>query len=89
MAIRLHPWQTLKKHLNAQPTDDVAGLQQALDAFRDYYNQIRPHRGIGRAHNRTEIICLIHNNDTTVITNGELLAEFTLDPTKGYQRKNG
>ena len=48
------------------------------------------HLGIGRAHNRTEIICLIHNNDATVITtNGEVLAEFTLDPTKGYQRKNG
>lgn len=49
------------------------------------------HLGIGRAHARTEIICLIHNNNATVIAlnTGELLAEFTLDPTKNYQRKNG
>lgn len=48
------------------------------------------HLGIGRAHARVEIICLIHNNDATVITNdGTVLAEFTLDPTRGYQRKNG
>jgi hypothetical protein len=46
--------------------------------------------GIGRAHTRTEIICLIHNNNATVIAlnTGELLAEFTLNPTKNYQRKN-
>ena len=48
------------------------------------------HLGIGRAHARTEIICLIHNNDATVITDtGEIIAEFSLDPTRGYQRKNG
>ena len=33
------------------------------------------HLGIGRAHNRKEVICLIHNNEATVITdNGEVLA---------------
>ena len=49
------------------------------------------HLGIGRAHTRTEIICLVHNDDATIITldTGELLAEFTLNPTKNYQRKNG
>ena len=49
------------------------------------------HLGIGRAHARAEIICLIHNNDATVITRdtGEILAEFTLNPAHGYQRKNG
>lgn len=48
------------------------------------------HLGIGRAHARTEIICLVHNLDATVITNnGQVLAEFTLNPTHDYQRKNG
>ena len=49
------------------------------------------HLGIGRAHARTEIICLIHNNDAIIstATTGEILAEFTLNPTHGYQRKNG
>jgi transposase InsO family protein len=135
-------WQTLKKHLNTHPATSLPDLQHRLDQFREYYNQIRPHRGIGRrtpafayqlipkaaptlpddpniwrvrydtidndgkislrnhgrmihlgigrAHNRTEIICLIHNNDATVITHdGTVLAEFTLNPTKGYQTKNG
>ncbi len=49
------------------------------------------HLGIGRSHARTEIICLVHNNDATVIAQhtGEILAEFTLDPAHDYQRKNG
>jgi hypothetical protein len=48
------------------------------------------HLGIGRSHARTDVIALIHNHDTTVITHdGTVLAEFTLDPTKGYQAKNG
>ena len=48
------------------------------------------HLGIGHAHNRTEVICLIHNQQATIITHtGTVLAEFTLDPTRGYQKKNG
>lgn len=48
------------------------------------------HLGIGRAHARTEIICLIHNNDATISTHdGTVLAEYVLDPTRDYQRKNG
>lgn len=49
------------------------------------------HLGIGRAHSRTEIIALIHNNNATIAcqTTGEILAEFILDPTRNYQRKNG
>lgn len=135
-------WRTLKKHLDTRPAATVTDLQRTLDAFRDYYNTVRPHRGIGRktpsfayqlipkaapttpgdpglwrvrydtidrdgkislrhhgrmlhlgigrAHARQEVICLIHNNDATVITNdGTVLAEFTLNPTHGYQRKNG
>lgn len=49
------------------------------------------HLGIGRAHTRTEIIALIHNDHAIISTRdtGEILAEFTLDPTRNYQRKNG
>jgi len=135
-------WQTLKRHLAAHPADTIAELQTTLDSFRDYYNQQRPHRslgrrtpsfayqlipkaapttpddpglwrvrydtidndgkislryagkllhlGIGRAHARTEIICLIHNLDATVLTHeGLALAEFTLNPARDYQPKNG
>ena len=136
-------WQTLKKHLAAHPTTTITDLQTVLDAYRDYYNTVRPHRalrrktpafayqlipkaaptrpddpniwrvrydtidrdgkitirhsgrllhlGIGRAHARTEIIALIHNSEATISTRdtGEVIADFTLDPTRGYQRKNG
>ena len=41
-------WQTLKKHLDTRPTATIEQLQAVLDVFRDYYNQHRPHRGIGR-----------------------------------------
>ena len=135
-------WQTLKKHLAAHPAATLPELQTVLDAFRDHYNTIRPHRalgrrtpafayqlipkatptsrdhdtwrvrydtidrdgkitirhsgrllhlGIGRAHSRVEIIALIHNNDASIAARdtGEIIAEFTLDPAHGYQRKNG
>jgi len=42
--------QTLKKWLRRQPrAADLDTLQAQLDAFVDYYNHHRPHRGIGRA----------------------------------------
>ncbi len=136
-------WQTLKKYLDAHPAATLAELQAVLDTFREYYNTIRPHRGInrktpafayqlipkatptrpqdpniwrvrydtigidgkitlrhggkllhlgiGRPHARTEIVCLVHNNDATIIDlgSGELLAGFTLNPDKNYQTKNG
>ena len=50
------------------------------------------HLGVGRAHNRTEVIALIHNADATVITtDGTVLSEHALNPNHGYQpkRKNG
>ena len=135
-------WQTLKKYLDAHPAASLPELQNTLDAFRHYYNTVRPHRGIGRktpefaytlipkaspskpadpntwrvrydtidnegkitlrhtgkllhlgigrAHARTEIVCLVHNNNATVIAmnTGELLAEYTLNPDKNYQSKN-
>ena len=41
--------QTLKKWLSRQPrARSVAVLQAQLDAFAEYYNTQRPHRGIGR-----------------------------------------
>jgi transposase InsO family protein len=41
--------QTLKRYLAKQePARDIAELQLKLDTFRAYYNQVRPHRAIGR-----------------------------------------
>jgi transposase InsO family protein len=41
--------QTQKKWLAAQPAaGTVEELQRQLDAFRDYYNNHRPHRALGR-----------------------------------------
>ena len=41
--------------------------------------------------NPGRFICLAHNDEATIIAlnTGELLAEFTLNPDKNYQRKNG
>jgi transposase InsO family protein len=44
---RLH--QTLKRYLAKQPpAQTLSELQAQLDAFRHYYNHIRPHRALGR-----------------------------------------
>ena len=44
---RLH--QTLKRFLAKQdPAATIAELQAQLDTFRAYYNEVRPHRAIGR-----------------------------------------
>ena len=44
---RLH--QTLKRYLRKQaPAQSLAHLQLQLDSFREYYNQRRPHRALGR-----------------------------------------
>jgi transposase InsO family protein len=44
---RLH--QTLKNWLARQPpAATIVDLQAQLDTFADYYNQHRPHRGVGR-----------------------------------------
>jgi transposase InsO family protein len=41
--------QTLKRWLGRQPAaTDLGALQAQLDAFRDVYNEQRPHRAIGR-----------------------------------------
>jgi transposase InsO family protein len=43
---RLH--KTLKRYLQKQsPAEDLEALQVQLDGFRDYYNNIRPHRALG------------------------------------------
>lgn len=41
--------QTLKRFLSKQtPARDLAELKFQLDAFRDYYNHVRPHRALNR-----------------------------------------
>jgi transposase InsO family protein len=46
--------QTLKKHLRAQrQARSLSGLQAQLDAFVAYYNEVRPHRALGR---RTPVV---------------------------------
>jgi transposase InsO family protein len=41
--------QTLKRHLAAQPgADSLAALQDQIERFRAYYNDVRPHRAIAR-----------------------------------------
>jgi hypothetical protein len=134
---RLH--QTLKRYLAKQPpAQTLAELQQQLDAFRHYYNHIRPHRalgrrtplqaysarskarpagtragtyfrvredrvdktgkvslrydsklykiGLGRAYKGRAVKLLIANLQIRVIdSNGELLRELTLDPSRPYQ----
>jgi len=45
---RVH--QTVKKHLSTRPpARTLAQLQRQLDAFRAYYNTVRPHRALHRA----------------------------------------
>jgi transposase InsO family protein len=134
---RLH--QTLKRYLAKQPAPaTIAELQAQLDAFVHYYNNIRPHRaigrrtplqaysarvkakpaaatqtayfrvrqdkvdktgkvslrydsrlykiGVGRAHKGRTIKLLIADQQIRIIdTNGQLLRELTLDPTRSYQ----
>ena len=36
--------QTVKKHLDANPARSLAQLQNRLDVFAAYYNDVRPHR---------------------------------------------
>ena len=136
--------QTLKKWLEHQPkARAVSELQVQLDWFRRYYNEVRPHRalgratpasafaarppavpnpgplpvghfrtrrdvvdkagrvtlrhnsrlhhiGMGRAHIGTRVLLLVHDLDVRVITeDGELLRQFTLDPTRDYQGRSG
>lgn len=49
------------------------------------------HLHIGRAHARTEIICLVHNDQATVINadTREVLTEHTLDPATPTHEKTG
>jgi hypothetical protein len=131
----------LKKWLAKQRrARSVAELQGQLDRSRSYYNQVRPHRalgrrtpaeafaartkaaprraglavpthyrvrrdridkagkvtlryrskllhlGVGRRHIGARVLLLVADRDVRVITeDGELLAEFTLDPNKTYQ----
>lgn len=135
--------QTLKKWLARQPAAvAVANLQAQLSWFTGYYNDVRPHRalgrrtpavafaarpkagpradfptiadhyrvrhdvidasgvvtvrhnsrlhhlGIGRRHAGVRVLVLVHDLDIRVLTTeGVLLRELTLDPSRDYQRQ--
>ena len=50
-----------------------------------YHSQLR-HLGVGRRYTGTRVLLLVADRDVRVLNdNGELLAEFTIDPTKTYQ----
>jgi len=51
-----------------------------------YAGKLR-HLGIGRTHKGTRVTLIIHDENVMALaeTTGETLAEFTLDPTRGYQ----
>ncbi|MFE1522973.1 IS481 family transposase [Schaalia turicensis] len=54
-----------------------------------YAGKLR-HLGIGRAHRGQAIIALTHGPNVVIINraSGEIIAEFTIDPTRNYQKKN-
>jgi transposase InsO family protein len=41
--------QTLKRYLRRHPASTLPELQESLDRFGAYYNEVRPHRSLGRA----------------------------------------
>jgi transposase-like protein len=50
------------------------------------YRSALRHLGIGRRYAGTRVLILVADREVKVITeDGELLAEFTIDPTKQYQ----
>lgn len=53
-----------------------------------YAGQIR-HLGIGRAHAGSRVLLLIHDREITVsdTSTGQVIAEFTINPTRDYQAK--
>lgn len=54
-----------------------------------YQSRLR-HLGVGRRHAGTRVMLLVADRDVRVITqDGELLAEFTINPNKDYQPKKG
>lgn len=75
----------------------------APDIWRVRYDRLDPtgkmslraagrmmHLGCGRKWAGNEVVAIIHANHAQVVTYwGEIIADFTLDPTKSYQRKNG
>jgi hypothetical protein len=52
-----------------------------------YQSKLR-HLGVGRRYAGTRVMLLVAHRDVRVLTeDGELLAEFTIDPAKNYQPK--
>lgn len=54
------------------------------------YNSELKHLGVGKAHKGKKVLVLSYERDARVLTDeGEVLAEFTIDPEKDYQPKRG
>ena len=132
--------QSLKRWLSHQrPASSVRGLQAQLEEFRRYYNEVRPHRalgrrtpqeaydarpkalpsgvplddahyrvrhdtidangkvtlrygaklhhiGVGRRHKGRHVLVLVKDRHVRITTtDGELLRDFQLDPSRDYQ----
>ena len=138
---RLH--QTLKRYLRKQAAArSLAQLQAQLDSFREYYNQQRPHRALGRrtplvafnarlkarptrpqapthyrvrqdridatgkvtlrylsklrhipvgaAHRNRKVLLFVAGSEVRIVTtDGTLLRQLTLDPSRSYQPLGG
>jgi hypothetical protein len=53
-----------------------------------YQSKLR-HLGVGRRYAGTRVMLLVADRDVRIINqDGELLAEFTINPTKDYQPQN-
>jgi transposase InsO family protein len=68
--------QTQKRWLNARPAPlTIAELQQQLDAFREHYNEQRPHRALDRA---TPSHAYRHTPKAAPATNGHAQTHYRL-----------
>ena len=94
---RQTPHQTYTATPKDQPTMHLHNTHWRVRFDRvDSYGKITlryagklKHLGIGRAHNRQRIILLVNGPNAIAInkTTGEIIAEYTIDPTKNYQPK--
>lgn len=81
------------EHLEFDPTPTGATRTDIVDKNGKvtlcYAGHIR-HLGIGRPYSGTPVLPLIHNRDVSVsnTNTGQIIAEFTIDPSRDYQAKN-
>ncbi|MCA1835903.1 MAG: IS481 family transposase, partial [Actinobacteria bacterium] len=68
--------------------ETVRGQQDPSGVFTLRHNSRLHHIGIGRRHAGTDILGLVHDLHIQVLnSDGELLRELHLDPSKDYQRQ--